>query len=45
MEYLHTPPISSSMLSGLTRDAVITLAGEMGFRSSARSISLGKCYT
>jgi branched-chain amino acid aminotransferase len=26
---IYTPPISSSLLSGLTRDSVITLAGEM----------------
>ena len=26
---IYTPPISSSLLSGLTRDAVITLANEM----------------
>jgi branched-chain amino acid aminotransferase len=26
---IYTPPISSSLLSGLTRDAIITLAGEM----------------
>jgi branched-chain amino acid aminotransferase len=28
-EIIYTPPISSSLLSGLTRDAVITLAGDM----------------
>jgi branched-chain amino acid aminotransferase len=27
---IYTPPISSSLLSGLTRYAIITLAGEMG---------------
>jgi branched-chain amino acid aminotransferase len=30
-EVLYTPPISSSLLSGLTRDSIITLAEEMGF--------------
>jgi branched-chain amino acid aminotransferase len=27
---LHTPPLSASILPGITRDSVITLAGEMG---------------
>ncbi|MFC1682852.1 branched-chain amino acid transaminase [Candidatus Zixiibacteriota bacterium] len=27
---LHTPPLSASILAGITRDSVITLAGEMG---------------
>ncbi|HSQ01762.1 MAG TPA: branched-chain amino acid transaminase [Methanobacterium sp.] len=30
-EVLYTPPISSSLLSGLTRDSIIILAEEMGF--------------
>ena len=27
---LHTPPIGSSILGGITRDSIITLAGELG---------------
>jgi branched-chain amino acid aminotransferase len=30
-ETLHTPPIASSILGGITRDSIITLAREMGF--------------
>lgn len=29
---LHTPPLSSSILPGITRDTVIKLAGEMGIK-------------
>jgi branched-chain amino acid aminotransferase len=29
---LVTPPISSSILAGITRDSVITLAGDLGYR-------------
>ena len=28
---IHTPPIGNSVLSGITRDSVVTLAREMGF--------------
>ena len=28
---IHTPPLSSSVLPGITRDSVITLAGELGY--------------
>ncbi len=31
-ETLHTPPASSSILSGITRDSVMTLARKMGLR-------------
>ena len=27
---LHTPPVASSILGGITRDSIITLAGELG---------------
>jgi branched-chain amino acid aminotransferase len=30
-ETLHTPPIAASILGGITRDSIITLAREMGF--------------
>jgi branched-chain amino acid aminotransferase len=28
---IHTPPLSTSILPGITRDAVITIAGELGY--------------
>src|SRR5205085_12117416 len=28
---IHTPPVGSSILSGITRDSVVTLAKDMGF--------------
>ena len=28
---IHTPPLSSSILPGITRNSVITLAGELGY--------------
>lgn len=30
-ETLYTPPISSSVLPGITRDSIMTLAGDLGF--------------
>ena len=41
---LYTPPISSSLLSGLTRDSIITLAKEMGFEVREEQIPV-KCFT
>jgi branched-chain amino acid aminotransferase len=31
-DVIHTPPISASILGGITRDSIITLAGDLGFR-------------
>jgi branched-chain amino acid aminotransferase len=31
-EVIYTPPISASILGGITRDSIITLAGDLGFR-------------
>jgi branched-chain amino acid aminotransferase len=28
---IHTPPVGSSILSGITRDSVVTIAKDMGF--------------
>ncbi|HEX7468365.1 MAG TPA: branched-chain amino acid transaminase [Methanobacterium sp.] len=41
---LYTPPISSSLLSGLTRDAVITLADEIGFEVREEQIPREMLY-
>jgi len=41
---LYTPPISSSLLSGLTRDAVITLAQEIGLEVRQEQIPREMLY-
>jgi branched-chain amino acid aminotransferase len=43
-EVLYTPPISSSLLSGLTRDSVITLAGEMNLEVRQEQIPREMLY-
>ncbi|MCS6984257.1 MAG: branched-chain amino acid transaminase [Leptospiraceae bacterium] len=42
---LHTPPISSSILEGITRKTVITLAHELGIAVHERPISRTELYT
>lgn len=42
---LHTPPASSSILEGITRDTVMTLASDMGFKVVERQISRTELYT
>lgn len=42
---LRTPPVSSSILAGITRDAVLTLAREMGLTVRERAIPRGHLYT
>ncbi|MEM1947765.1 MAG: branched-chain amino acid transaminase [Candidatus Caldarchaeum sp.] len=44
-EVLSTPPISSSILEGITRDSVIKLASDMGFRVLERPITRTELYT
>ena len=41
---LLTPPASSSILSGITRDTVITLAAEVGIETQETSISREQLY-
>jgi branched-chain amino acid aminotransferase len=41
---LLTPPASSSILSGITRDTVITLAGRLGLRTQETTISREQLY-
>jgi len=37
---LVTPPLSSSILSGITRDSVLTLTRDMGFNVNERQVSI-----
>src|SRR5664279_3491319 len=41
---IYTPPISSSLLSGLTRDTVITLAEELGLEVRQEQIPREMLY-
>jgi branched-chain amino acid aminotransferase len=42
---LHTPAVSSSILPGITRDAIITLARDLGFEVVEDQIPRGMLYT
>ncbi|MEM2521226.1 MAG: aminotransferase class IV, partial [Candidatus Caldarchaeum sp.] len=44
-EVLATPPTSSSILEGITRDTVIKMASDEGFRVVERPISRTELYT
>ncbi|MCS7136746.1 MAG: branched-chain-amino-acid transaminase, partial [Candidatus Caldarchaeum sp.] len=44
-EILITPPASSSILEGITRDTVIKLSTDMGYRVVERPISRTELYT
>lgn len=41
---LSTPPISSSALEGITRNTVLTLAQDMGYKATIRKISRSEIY-
>jgi branched-chain amino acid aminotransferase len=41
---LHTPPLSASILPGITRDSVITLAKDLGFRVREQMIPREMLY-
>ncbi len=43
-EEIITPPLESSALEGLTRDAIIELAEDIGYKTSVRPISRGEMY-
>lgn len=43
-EQLLTPPISSSALEGITRDTIITLAHDMGYKTIIRKIPRSELY-
>jgi branched-chain amino acid aminotransferase len=42
---LVTPPLSDSILDGITRDSLLTLARELGFTTEERKISLDELET
>jgi branched-chain amino acid aminotransferase len=42
---IHTPPIGNSVLSGITRDSVITLARELGFEVREQTLPRETLYT
>jgi branched-chain amino acid aminotransferase len=39
-----TPPLSSSILDGVTRDSILALATDLGYETEERSISLDELY-
>jgi branched-chain amino acid aminotransferase len=41
---LYTPPVASSILAGITRDAILTLAGEMGLPVREQTLPRGLLY-
>ena len=41
---LYTPPISASILTGITRDCVLTMAGDMGYQVKELLISREQLY-
>jgi branched-chain amino acid aminotransferase len=43
-EQLLTPPISSSALEGITRDTIITLARDIGYKTIIRKIPRSELY-
>jgi branched-chain amino acid aminotransferase len=42
---INTPPASSAILEGITRDTIMTLASDMGYRVVERLISRTELYT
>jgi len=44
-DVLYTPPVSSSILPGITRNAIITLAEEFGYTVRREAIPRGMLYT
>jgi branched-chain amino acid aminotransferase len=39
-DVLVTPPLSDSILDGVTRDSLLTLAGDLGYKTEERKISI-----
>ena len=37
---LVTPPLSDSILDGVTRDSLLTLAGDLGYKTEERQVSI-----
>ena len=42
---LHTPPESSGILPGITRDSVIQIARDLGYEVLERKLTRGELYT
>jgi branched-chain amino acid aminotransferase len=42
---IYTPPMGSAILGGITRDSVITLCAELGFKLIERTITRDELYT
>ena len=42
---LVTPPLSDSILDGVTRDSLLTLANDLGYKTEERQISTGELKT
>ena len=42
---LVTPPVSDSILDGVTRDSLLTLAGDLGYKTEERQISTDELKT
>ena len=42
---LVTPPLSDSILDGVTRDSLLTLAGDLGYKTEERQISIDELKT
>jgi branched-chain amino acid aminotransferase len=40
---LFTPPISANILAGITRDCVIRIAGDLGYRCARRTCRASSC--
>src|SRR5256714_8200715 len=42
---LYTPPLSAGCLDGITRDSVITMAGDLGYKVTERELVRADLYT
>ena len=42
---IYTPPMGSAILGGITRDSVVTLCGELGFKLIERTLTRDELYT
>ena len=44
-DVLVTPPLSDTILDGITRDSLITLAKDMGYKTEERPVSIDELET
>ena len=42
---LRTPPLKSSVLEGITRESVMTMAADLGYEVKEKTITRGEIYT